>query len=86
MALSLFGERPHLAAMSASPLVVFTRWIANIHAARTRRTTLATLLELDHCRLDDLGINRQDVVEAMRGNAAGRGNVLNAARATKARL
>ena len=86
MALSLYGERPHAAAMPASPFAVFARWVAKAQAARTRRTALAALLELDHSRLNDLGIDRQDVVEAMHARGMGLGYQLTAARAAKARL
>ena len=86
MALSLHGERPHAAAMPASPFAVFARWLAKANAARTRRTALAALLELDQDRLNDLGINRQDVVDAMRARGLGLGRHLTAARAVKARL
>lgn len=86
MALSLFGERPHAAAMPANPVSVFAAWFAKARAARARRIALAALLELDHCRLNDLGINRQDVLDAMRAKGIGFGNRLNAARAANARL
>ena len=39
----------------------FVAW----RAARVRRIALATLMEMDAHRLDDLGINAQDVVEAL---------------------
>lgn len=86
MALSLYGERPSAAAPSANPLLAFARWLQKASAARTRRVALAALLELDHTRLDDLGIDRQDVVDAIRlpGQVAAR--KLTAARAAKARL
>ncbi|MET3900499.1 uncharacterized protein YjiS (DUF1127 family) [Devosia sp. UYZn731] len=86
MALSLPGERPSVAAMPVSPFAVFARWVAKAQAARTRRTALAALLELDHSRLGDLGIDRQDVVDAMRLNGTAAGRKLTAARAVKARL
>ena len=86
MALSLPGERPSVAAMPVSPFAVLVRWVAKTQAARTRRTALAALLELDHNRLNDLGIDRQDVIDAMRLNGTAAGRKLTAARAVKARL
>ena len=85
MALSLYGERPSVAAMPVSPFAVFARWVAKAHAARARRTALAALLELDHCRLDDLGIDRGDILEAMQLGGASAGHKLTAARATNSR-
>lgn len=86
MALSLYGERPSAAAMPVNAFAVFARWVAKAQAVRTRRTALAALLELDHGRLNDLGIDRQDVVEAMRLNGIAAGRKLTAARAISARL
>ncbi|WP_375449766.1 hypothetical protein [uncultured Devosia sp.] len=86
MALSLFGERPHAAAMPADPFAKFARWLAKAQAARTRRTALAALLELDHARLNDLGIDRRDVLDALQARGSGLGHRLNAARAARARL
>ena len=84
MALSLPGERSLAAATPATPFVAFARWIAKAQAARTRRVALSALLELDHSRLSDLGISRDDVVAALasRTHAA---PILNAARARNAR-
>ena len=84
MALSLPGERSLAAATPANPFAAFARWIAKAQAARTRRVALSALLELDHARLDDLGISRHDINVALasRGKA---GPVLNAARARNAR-
>ncbi len=86
MALSLYGERPRAAAMPVSPFAMFACWLAKAQAARARRTALAALLELDHHRLNDLGIDRQDVLEAVRLNATEAGRKLTAARSAKARL
>jgi len=84
MALSLPGERSLAAATPANPFVAFARWIAKAQAARTRRVALSALLELDHVRLNDLGISRDDVVAAIasKGHA---GPILNSARARNAR-
>ena len=84
MALSLPGERSLAAATPANPFAAFARWIAKAQAARTRRVALSGLLELDHSRLSDLGISRDDVAAALasRTHAA---PILNAARARNAR-
>ena len=84
MALSLPGERSLAAATPANPFVAFARWSAKARAARTRRIALSALLELDHARLNDLGISRDDVAAALasRTHAA---PILNAARARNAR-
>ena len=84
MALSLPSERSLPAAASANPFAAFARWIARAQAARTRRIALSALLELDHARLNDLGISRDDVAAALasRGRA---GPILNTARARNAR-
>jgi len=84
MALSLPGERSLAAATSANPFVAFARWIAKAQAARTRRVALSALLELDHTRLNDLGISRDDVVAALASNGHA-GPILNSARARNAR-
>ena len=84
MALSLSGERSLAAASSANPFAAITRWIVKAQAARTRRVALSALLELDHVRLDDLGISRDDVAAALAANARS-GSMLNAARARNAR-
>ena len=84
MALSLPGERSLAAASSARPFAAFTRWIAKAQAARTRRIALSALLELDHARLSDLGISRDDITVALATPTQG-GSVLNAARARNAR-
>jgi len=86
MALSLYGERSVAAATPASPLSALVRWMMKARAERARRVALASLLELDHDRLDDLGISRSDIVEAMQTKGRSAGSILNAARARQARL
>ncbi|MBU1306435.1 MAG: hypothetical protein KKF33_13070 [Alphaproteobacteria bacterium] len=85
MALSLPGERS-LAAATPRPFAALLRWIGQAKAARTRRNALVALLELDHARLDDLGISRADIAAAMSRSASNPGHVLNAARARNARF
>jgi uncharacterized protein YjiS (DUF1127 family) len=48
-------------------------WFAARRAAHDRRLTLRSLLEMDACRLDDLGITPQDVLEALGRKAPKRG-------------
>ncbi|KKB84105.1 hypothetical protein VW29_12045 [Devosia limi DSM 17137] len=86
MALSLYGERSVAAATPASPLSALVRWMAKARAERARRVALTALLDLDHDRLDDLGISRSDIVEAMQTRGRSAGSMLNAARARRARL
>lgn len=66
MAFSLTGERPAVAAVTSSPIRSFFRWLAKARAERAQRLALANLLEFDAALLEDLGINRHDVIEAMR--------------------
>ena len=61
----LSGERPALAAALAHPLRAIGHWFAELKARRARRTALQSLLEFDQSRLDDLGIERQDLFEAL---------------------
>lgn len=73
-------ERSPATAEPANLFVAFALWIAKAHTARSRRATLVSLLELDHDRLEDLGISREDLIKAMAANAQ-TGPVLHAARA-----
>ncbi len=66
MAYSLFGERPAMAAASHTPFAGFTRWLAARKAEQRRRAALTRLMELDDSLLDDLGVNRGDVLDAVR--------------------
>ena len=65
MAYSLSSERPAVAAVTLNPLRAFGRWVAKARAARAQRVALGTLLEFDAHRLDDLGINRGDLFDAL---------------------
>jgi uncharacterized protein YjiS (DUF1127 family) len=86
MAYSLSGERPAVAAVSTNPFVGFVTWLARTRAGRTRRIALASLLDFDDALLDDLGINRQDVVDALRHHPQeASGAMLHARRASRAR-
>ena len=85
MAYSLSGERPHVAAVTLNPLRVFARWVAKARAARAQRVALGTLLEFDTHRLEDLGINRGDLFDALHHRGASAGNELTARRAQNSR-
>ena len=65
MALVLSGERPAAAAASFNPVRWMVAVFAKLHVERTQRVALKTLLELDQYRLDDLGINRRDLFDAL---------------------
>lgn len=61
----LSSERPSMAAASSNPLLALVNWFAKVRANRARRVALQSLLDYDSARLDDLGINRQDLFEAL---------------------
>ncbi|MBK8085833.1 MAG: hypothetical protein IPK28_19525 [Devosia sp.] len=61
----LSSERP---TMAAAPLTLWravANWFARAQARRAMRVAYQSLLEYDSARLDDLGINRQDLFEAL---------------------
>ncbi len=61
----LSGERSALAAAPTHPLRALANWFVGLKTRRARRTALLTLLEYDEARLEDLGVNRQDLFEAL---------------------
>lgn len=63
MALELSGERSSVA--SLHPVRAVLTWIAAQRKVRAQRLALAQLLEFDHYRLADLGINRADLFDAL---------------------
>jgi uncharacterized protein YjiS (DUF1127 family) len=86
MAFLLSSERPAVAAVTFNPVTGLFRWLAKARAERAQRLALANLLELDAALLDDLGIDRQDVIEAMHNDSPGTaGRTLSARRAASAR-
>lgn len=85
MAYSLSGERPHVAAVSLNPFRAVARWVANARAARAQRIALGTLLEFDTHRLEDLGINRGDLFDALHHSASSAGQELETRRAASSR-
>jgi len=85
MAFLLSSERPAVAAVAFNPVGGLFRWLAKARAERAQRVALAHLLEFDAALLNDLGINRQDVVEAMRNPPPKAAETLAARRAQNAR-
>lgn len=63
---------------------VLKHWFINVRTRRAQHTALATLLAYDDARLDDLGLCRQDLLEAIHSRAGGAGATLAAARARRA--
>ena len=61
----LSSERPSMAAAPSNPFVAVANWFARARARRAQRVALESLLEYDSARLEDLGINRQDLFEAL---------------------
>lgn len=61
----LSSERPSMAAASSNPLIALVNWFVKARANRMRRVALESLLDYDSARLEDLGINRQDLFEAL---------------------
>lgn len=71
MAFLLSSERPAVAGSFSHPFAAFGRWWRMLNAKRTRRTRLEALLDMDEYRLDDLGLNRQDILEAVKQSRDG---------------
>ena len=65
MALLLSGERPSAAAVSLNPFRYAVAFVGKVRAANTRRRALNNLLSFNDGQLDDLGINRSDLFDAM---------------------
>ena len=61
----LSSERPSMAAASSNPLIALVNWFAKARVNRARRLALESLLDYDNARLEDLGINRHDLFEAL---------------------
>ena len=81
MAYLLSSERPTAAAVRLHPLRALFRWLAEIRAARARRMSLLSLLELDNSRLEDLGVDRHDLFEALHDKTRNPGMALSRQRA-----
>lgn len=71
MAYLLSSERPAVAAAQTNPLLTFFGWIAKAAQARRQRRALADLLEFDSALLEDIGVTRQDLFDAMHSPRAG---------------
>ena len=61
----LSSERPSLAAAPSRPFAFLANWFAQVRARRTRRIAFQSLLDYDDARLEDLGISRHDLFEAL---------------------
>ncbi len=61
----LSSERSTMAAASSNPFVALVNWFAKARVRRAQRIALESLLDYDSARLEDLGINRQDLFEAL---------------------
>jgi uncharacterized protein YjiS (DUF1127 family) len=85
MAFLLSSERPVVAAVTFNAVKGLLRWLGRVRAERAQRVALANLLELDAAMLDDLGIDRQDVIQAMNSTPDAAGKTLATRRATSAR-
>ena len=84
MALMLSGERPSAAAVSLNPFRIAVAFVGKFRAASARRQALNNLLSMDSYRLDDLGINRTDLFDAMAAEPSRSARVLDDRRAAKA--
>ena len=84
MALMLSSERPSAAAVSLNPLRIAVTWVGKLRAANARRQALHNLLAMPTDRLDDLGINRGDLFDAMHAEPSRTARVLADRRAAKA--
>ena len=61
----LTSERPSMAAASSNPLISLVNCFIKGRAYRAQRIALESLLDYDSARLEDLGINRQDLFDAL---------------------
>ena len=61
----LTSERPSMAAASSNPLISLVNWFTKGRVYRAQRVALESLLDYDSARLEDLGINRQDLFDAL---------------------
>ncbi len=84
MAFSLRGERPGVAAISFDPIALVRAWAAAVLARRARKAAVKSLMELDDHLLDDVGVERQDLFEALNQPSAV-GSRLAARRAARSR-
>jgi uncharacterized protein YjiS (DUF1127 family) len=85
MAYSLTSERPAVAARPTTLFAGLVTWLADAKAKRTQRVALAALLDFDEAMLDDLGVSRQDIAEAIRHPNGDAGTHLHSRRASRAK-
>lgn len=71
MAYLLSSERPAVAAAQTNPMNAIFGWFAKVRTVRAQRRALENLLEFDAALLDDIGIQRQDLFDAMHSPRAG---------------
>jgi hypothetical protein len=71
MAYSLSSERPAMAAAQTNPVKALFGWLAKGRAVRAQRLALENLLEFDAAMLDDIGVTRQDLFDAMQTSRVG---------------
>ena len=71
MAYLLSSERPTMAAAQNHPVNSFFGWLAKVRTSRAQRLALKGLLDFDSALLDDIGINRQDLFDAMQTPRSG---------------
>jgi uncharacterized protein YjiS (DUF1127 family) len=76
MALLLSGERPSAAAVTLNPFRYAVAFVDKVRAANARRQALHNLLGLPAHRLDDLGINRTDLFDAIGAKPLNHGRFL----------
>ncbi|MDB5561093.1 MAG: hypothetical protein JWN11_511 [Hyphomicrobiales bacterium] len=84
MAFACIGERPEAIARPVGPVASFTRWLRKLHTAHQRRANLVNLLAMDVDQLDDLGISRGDIRDALHDSSRKPGEALSARRAQRA--
>jgi uncharacterized protein YjiS (DUF1127 family) len=84
MALLLSGERPSAAAVTLNPFRLAVAFVGKVRAANSRRQALNNLLSFNDGRLDDLGINRSDLFDAMAVEPSRAGRILADRREQKA--
>jgi uncharacterized protein YjiS (DUF1127 family) len=85
MAFSLESERPSVAAVPSNIVRALFAWIADARAKHARRVALSSLLEMEASLLYDLGVDRVDVIEALRHPNVEAGRALSAKRARSSR-
>lgn len=85
MAHLLSGERPALAAAPAHPFRGLVNWFTAARVRRAQRLALKTLLEYEPHRLEDLGITRLDLFEALEAPTSRPGLRLAGRRAQRSR-